>query len=74
MTSRDFCYWLQGESVLRWLNEKSYRYVYPNDPAFRIVERLIAEGRAVRLGGSTRVAITRTGHATLTTSEDTEAK
>ena len=57
------------ESILRWLNEKAYRYVYANDPAYRIVERLISEGRAVRLGGSCRVAITRDGWASLTASE-----
>lgn len=49
------------ESILRWLNEKHYRYVYQRDPQYSIVERLIVEGRAVRLGGSCRVAITKAG-------------
>lgn len=61
------------ESILRWLNEKAYRYVYPKDPPYRIVERLIFEGRAVRLGGSARVAITCAGVSSLARASQPES-
>lgn len=34
------------ESILEWLRSKRYRVVRENDPAYRIVCRPIAEGRA----------------------------
>lgn len=36
------------DSIYAWLASASYRHVYPNDPAYGIVQRLIAEGRATR--------------------------
>lgn len=60
------------ESILAWLNEKSYRYVYPKDPVWKIVQRLCSEGRAVQLGTSSRYAITKAGHASLPESPGSE--
>lgn len=53
------------DGVLRWLNEKYYRHVHLNDSKRRVVERLVAEGRAVRLGNGDRFAITMRGVASL---------
>src|SRR5580692_3628416 len=45
------------ESILRWLGEKKYRVVPESSPGRRIVERLVAEGRAAWLGAANRVRV-----------------
>lgn len=45
--------------VLRWLNARNFRYVYPGDARMRVLDRLLAQGLAGHRG--TRHYITRLG-------------